>query len=112
MLKWPLKKQKNIHSGRTEKLGGAAPAAKVAHVDGKISETRETTSDRATPMAPRKTLEFHLDFVQKNSLNHYRDTSLPVFTCQPREVFFLKLKLEWVWTRESKGVAKTIQFQF
>ena len=31
------KKQKKIHSGRTEELGGAAPAAKVAHVDGKIS---------------------------------------------------------------------------
>ena len=68
------KKQKKIHSGRTEKLGGAAPAAKVAHVDGKISETRETTSDRATPMAPRKTLEFRLDFVQKNSLNPNRST--------------------------------------
>ena len=74
-----FKKTEKIHSGRTEELGGAAPAAKVAHVDGKISETRETTSDRATPMAPRKTLEFHLDFVRKKSLNRNRDTSLPLF---------------------------------
>lgn len=38
-----------MHSGSPDDLGGAAPAAKVAHVDGKISETREKSQKSRNP---------------------------------------------------------------